>query len=59
MNLYVAFQIREGFDSELTSLKRWLYERKQFNLIFGVETFAKFRQVLIRDICSFIMWLAL
>ncbi|KAJ7369812.1 hypothetical protein OS493_036329 [Desmophyllum pertusum] len=36
-------QVREGFDSDLTPLKRWLYERKNFNLIFGVPTFAKFR----------------
>ena len=38
-----CFQVREGFDSELTPLRRWLYERKQFNLIFGTTTFAKFR----------------
>ncbi|PFX28824.1 Dynein heavy chain 1, axonemal [Stylophora pistillata] len=36
-------QVRKGFDSELTPLKRWLYERKIFNIIFGFPTFTKFR----------------
>ncbi|XP_032239531.2 dynein axonemal heavy chain 6 isoform X3 [Nematostella vectensis] len=36
-------QVKNGYDSDITLMERWLYERKMFNRIYEMFVFGKFR----------------